>query len=321
MFQNPLSKILSFFYWDLLRNLFFPNKETQLQRYYAPYNFKQIIGKMNPLFYGNQASDSKDLLFFLIETLHDELNIINMNNNMNNNNFFNMKMDNPYLVFQLFMKEFLSKNNSIITKLFYGFNESCLKCLNCNRIKYSFQSFNITIIPLIKAYHYKLKKIKKYGKNNNKILNIYDAFESLSEKDYFEGDNMIYCNDCKKLCKALHQQFIFRTPTILIVVLNRGKANLDYQGDFEFYSELDLSNYVYDKNCVKKYFLIGIISHIGESGSSGHFISYCRNQPNTLFYCYNDASVFQLKNNDDAYGNKIINEKRTPYILFYKVYN
>ena len=133
--------------------------------------------------------------------------------------------------------------------------------------------------------------------------------------DYLDID------DCKKLCKALHQQFIFRTPTILIVVLNRGKANLDYQGDFEFYSELDLSNYVYDKKCVKKYFLIGIISHIGESGSSGHFISYCRNQPNTLFYCYNDASVFQLKNNDDAYGNKIINEKRTPYILFYKVYN
>ena len=41
-------------------------KETQLQRYYAPYNFKQIIGKMNPLFYGNQASDSKDLLFFIL---------------------------------------------------------------------------------------------------------------------------------------------------------------------------------------------------------------------------------------------------------------
>ena len=132
---------------------------------------------------------------------------------------------------------------------------------------------------------------------------------------------MIYCNDCKQLSNAYHQQVIFRTPKILIVVLNRGKGNLDYQGEFEFYSELDLSNINADKNWPKKYFLIGVISHIGESGSSGHFIAFCRNKPNAPFYCYNDASVFLLKKEDDAYGrnqSKNIYEKRTPYILFYR---
>ena len=316
MFINPLTKPLSIYYWDLLRNLFFPNKEVQLHKYYAPYNFKDIIGKMNPLFQGFQAADAKDLLFFILETLHDELNLIN---NFNKNNFnMNINMNDPNIVFQLFTYEFLSKNNSIITYLFYGFNQSYLKCLNCKSIKYSFQSFNITIIPLIKAYYYKLKK---YG-HDNKILNINDAFESLEQEDFFDGDNMIYCNNCKQLSNAYHKQVIYRTPKILIVVLNRGKGNLDYQGEFEFESELDLSNIIHDKNWVTKYYLFGVISHIGESGSSGHFIAFCRNKPKTLFYCYNDAGVFQLKNNNDnAYGKNQpnnINEKRTPYILFYR---
>ena len=314
MASNPLTKPLSLFYWDLLRNLFFPNEEVKKVKYFAPHFFKQIIGK-NPLFQGFHAADSKDLLFYILETIHDELNM--PNNNINNNiNYNNVNMSDKNQVFALFMNNFISNNNSIISNLFYGFFETSLQCLTCDTIKYSFQSFNIEIIPLIKAHQYKLQKY-----NNNRPLNINDALESLAQIEKFVGDNMIYCNNCKGLREAIHQQKIFRTPKYLIIVLNRGKGNKDYQGEFEFSSELDLTNLVTDPSSPKKYFLTGVISHIGESGSSGHFIAFCRNQPRNFFHCYNDAAVFQLNKNDDAYGKNQpndINTRKLPYILFYK---
>ena len=318
MSSNPLTKPLSIFYWDLLRNLFFPTEEVKKVKYYAPHYFKKIIGNLNPLFQGFNAADSKDLLFFILETLHDELN--SPNNNFNNNiNYNNVNMSDKNQVFNLFWNHFVSNNNSIISNLFYGFFESSLQCLSCGSTKYSFQSFNIQIIPLIKAHQYKLKK---YNNNNSIPLNINDALESLAQNEHFTGDNKIYCNNCKQISEAFHHQKIFRTPKYLIIVLNRGKGNLDYKGEFEFSSQLDLTNLVTDPSSPKKYYLTGVISHIGESGSSGHFIAFCRNQNRNLFHCYNDASVFQLKKNDDAYGKnqpKDIYSRRTPYILFYKV--
>ena len=150
IYINPLLKPLSIFYFDLLKNLFFPSPEVKLRGYYAPNNFKQIIGKLNPLFQGYHPADSKDLLFFILETLHEELNTVNKNMNMNMNfNIFNIDSSNENSVFQWFMKDFLSKNNSIITGLFYGINESSLKCLGCNKINYSFQAYNLIIFPLL----------------------------------------------------------------------------------------------------------------------------------------------------------------------------
>ena len=44
---------------------------------YEPTQFKNIISEMNPLFQGIQANDSKDLILFILQTIHDELNKIN----------------------------------------------------------------------------------------------------------------------------------------------------------------------------------------------------------------------------------------------------
>jgi ubiquitin C-terminal hydrolase len=63
------SQPLTLAYSSLIFDLFNNN-----QKYIAPNIFKKIIGVLNPLFEGNHAADAKDLLFFLIEELHKELN-------------------------------------------------------------------------------------------------------------------------------------------------------------------------------------------------------------------------------------------------------
>ena len=256
MNQEHLLKPLSTFYFVLIKNLFLPSQEVKFRGYYVPNNFKEIDGKLNSLFQRYHHANSKDLILFILETFHEELNFIKQNMNMNSN----IDSSNEQLVFQCYMKDFCLKNNSIITNLFYGINESCLKCLGCNKNTYSFQSYNLLIFPLLNVYNY---KIKKRGFNDGKDINIYDAFESTNKEDKF----MIYCNYCDNLCNALHQQLIYTTPRILILVLNRGKNNMDYQGNFQIDSEIDLTNILVNKNNpFKKYFLIGVITHLETAG-------------------------------------------------------
>ena len=59
--------------------------ENSLQKYYAAKYFKQVISDMNPLFEGIAANDSKDLILFMLETIHKELNTKKGINNIINN--------------------------------------------------------------------------------------------------------------------------------------------------------------------------------------------------------------------------------------------
>ena len=62
---------LSFALAEVLKNLWlkFDDKKS-----YPPENFKKLISEMNPLFRGIQANDPKDLILFMLETMHSELN-------------------------------------------------------------------------------------------------------------------------------------------------------------------------------------------------------------------------------------------------------
>jgi len=77
----------------------------------------------------------------------------------------------------------------------------------------------------------------------------------------FVGDNQIYCNNCKKLSDAKGTNRIFTSPHVLILILNRGKAN-QFDCDVEFDEKLNIKEYVLEKNfSPTDYKLIGVISH------------------------------------------------------------
>ena len=295
---------------------------TTKKQYIVPSLFKEIIGILNPLFKGNHAADSKDLLFFLIEKLHLELNTKKTNQTENTPIDFaqqeeNSKDENKML--KSFINDFNLTNQSIISETFYGITRSTMKCLHCNIMKYSFQTFNLLI--------FQLKKIKEQAKpNNTNILTLLDAFNVEQKEEKLEGDNMIYCNGCKGLRVGINQQTIYQFPSVLIIILNRGKDNKDFNEEFYFPLELDFTklNLVIKKEPFIKFYLCGVITHLGESGASGHFIAYCRNSPYSNFILYNDAIITPVETKDvlktkDATNVKII----TIYfmILLIRIFN
>ena len=318
---NSEKQTLTFVYSNLLFELFLSNKNS-----ISPNIFKQTIGELNPLFKGMHAADSKDLVFFLIERLHQENNILNANIIIPQKNFNQLEIEstNENLMLQNFLYDFKMKNNSVISDNFYGITRSIMICDGCKVKKFSFQTFNMQIFQLRKI---KDDKMVKLGNNFDISINInlYDAFYNQQETEVLKGENMIYCNNCKQLQNGSHQQSIYELPPILIIILNRGKNNQDFNEEFEIYEYLDFSKQylVLNNNSqYKRFYLCGLIKHLGKSGSDGHFIAYCRNNKNENFLCYNDAIVTEV-NVQDAMSSKISNkdeEKKTPYILFYHYY-
>ena len=304
---------LTLSYRSLLIELFLSG-----QKYIVPNLFKCVIGELNPLFEGNHAADSKDLVFFIIERLHLELNIKDQNIQNIQKDFYQLELESrdQKLMLQNFFNDFKLKNNSIISETFYGITQSIMDCKGCGIKKYSFQSFNMQI--------FQLKKLKEdkilYYKTNEK-LNLIEGFVLQQMPEYLTNENMIYCNYCKGLRDGIHQQSIYQLPKILIIILNRGRNNSDFNEEFDFPAILDLGNQkvIIDQNSPHIFYLCGIITHLGESGSGGHFIAYCRNNQNDNFTFYNDSQVSEVSI-ESAISYKIsdnVNEKKTPYILFY----
>jgi ubiquitin C-terminal hydrolase len=118
--------------------------------------------------------------------------------------------------------------------------------------------------------------IQKLQKLNNNIVEILDCFEYNQKVDLFTGKDKIYCNNCGNMAEAYYQSILKTAPKILILLLNRG-VGIQFKIKLEFTTILDLTNYITEKNGNKniKYKLIGVITHLGESGASGHFIAHC----------------------------------------------
>ena len=285
------TKKLSFSLAEVLKNLW----ENKTIRYYGPEHFKQLISEMNPFFKGIAANDPKDLILFLLETMHKELNNPQNINLINNNIVYNTNFID---VFNDFSNYYISKNKSIISDEFYGFNNSITTCGLCQISIHNVQSYNILFFPL--------EEIRKYkGYNFNKV-NIYDCF------DYYEKQTIypsFYCNYCKQNCQAFQYSKLLYTPKTLIINLNRGKG-IEFNIDIIFEEYLNLRKYIFFRDSPYYYELTGVICHFGTNDMGGHFIAFCKNSNNCEWYKYNDQNVTKSSFNE-------VKQSGLPYVLFY----
>ena len=317
--NNKTSRKLSYAFAELLDNLYFPNENYNYKKSYSPKKFKELIGIMNPLFKGIQANDSKDLMNFIIEKMHSELNSLGetkSTNITNDNNNIIYDQTNELLTYNNFLREFKSNYHSFLSEYLYALQKTVTLCCDCKTMIFNFQTYNFLIFPLLDVKYFVMNNYcqNPFFNGQNYVLNLIDCFKYYQKIDYFQGENQIYCNICKAMKNANYCNFLYSTPTILCIVLNRGKDNKDFKENIIFGTELNLSEFVQDKSDCSIYYLIGVVIHIGDSSMSGHFFSYSRNHFKSPWYKYNDSIVSICNNENEifSYG--------TPYILFYHKY-
>ena len=305
IFAYKKSCPLTIQYCQVLLGLFCDNSSTGS---YTPQQFKNTIGKMNPLFEGVQANDSKDLIIFLLEVLNSELSKLhnklkNITKKRNENRKFQLiDTTNVKTVLDEFASEYKYTHCSVIGEYLCGFQRNVFCCQNCGGISNNFNLFNILIFSLEATANY-CNLINNY--NSVPVITFDHCFQFLSKEEIFQET---YCQHCKKTGNSKYQENLYVLPNYLIIILNRGKGNI-FNCKVDIPLIFDSSNYEENiKN--KKYELIGIVSHFGESGMGGHFIAFCKHSMDNKWRCYNDSTVTESQ--DDFI------DKGIPYILFYK---
>ena len=316
-------------------NLF---KNSNNNYYFYPYEFKEKISKMNSLFEGFQVNDPKNLINFIIMTLHEELN--KGQNNTNDYSYTeNINQENKELVLVDFMNYFNKENKSIISDIFYGIHHTTTLCKQCNILKHNFEVYFFLTFPLEGVRKYKLQLvtdknnyimnqmninnniIQKQEYNNNlmkinllnlNIVDIYDCFEYNQKIEEFTGDNSLYCDTCKNQLPATTRTKLYNVPEVLIIILNRGYHN-QLKAKLKFDFQLNLMNYLENPNSGYLYELIGLITHLGKSELDHHFIATCKSPVDNIWYQYNDDLVSPVTDT-----NEQIFDFGTPYILFFK---
>ena len=260
----------------------------------SPYNFKSVLGFFNPQFKKLEANDSKDLILYLLQIMHEELNYFGDNNSMFNSQ---PNQHDRALTFNFFMNNYNSHNFSIISNLFYGTYETITKCDECNKIIYNFQKFEFISFSM---YNYKGKKFE-----------IINGFKDNEKEQELKGNNQYYCNNCKKLTNARIICKIIQPPNKLLINIDYGK-NKKYKPSKVLFDEtIDITDHV-SFNFFKriKYNIISVCSHQGYSGKFGHYIAFCRNRQTNKWYLFND-SFFKECTKEDIYSG-------SPYLLLYE---
>ncbi|XP_018424043.1 PREDICTED: ubiquitin carboxyl-terminal hydrolase 32 [Nanorana parkeri] len=127
-------------YGDLVQELW-----SGTQKNVAPLKLRWTIAKYAPRFNGFQQQDSQELLAFLLDGLHEDLNRVH---------------DKPYVelkdsdgrpdweVAAEAWDNHLRRNRSIVVDLFHGQLRSQVKCKTCGHVSVRFDPFNFLSLPL-----------------------------------------------------------------------------------------------------------------------------------------------------------------------------
>jgi len=318
--KNKNDLQLSPVYLELIKMLWKKDGEKS----FSPNAFMNTVNNMNPLFKTGQAGDAKDFIIFVLEQIHKELKkSVNINKSQN---LLPLNQYDKNNAFNYFFNDF--KNDcSIISDIFFGFNETTNECLYCknkynsqginNPICYNYGIFNCLIFPLEEVKNMKNNQMQNNNiQINNNRVSLNECFFYNQKSDYFTGDNRNYCNICKQLFDSIYSSKIFISPNVLILILNRGKGNI-YDVKLDFTESIDITQFVLQRDCPQLiYNLYGVITHIGQSGPNAHFVASCKSPIDNKWYRYNDAFVNPITN-----LQKEVIEFGTPYILFYQKNN
>ena len=313
------SKQLSNAFLEVIKRLWIKSYNKN-KTYYEPHDFKNIISDMNPLFQGIAANDSKDLVNFILQQLHEELNKPNLNqvNDTRELNQYDEKQ-----MFLSFFEEFKNNQRSVISDNFYFIIETKTECLNCKQINqmkgnynpiylYNFQIMHFLIFPLEEVRKY---KIMQYQQNFSEV-NLIDCFVYNQKVDMMQGENQMWCRGCRQNSPSQYVTLLYSGPKYLVLILNRGKGNI-FNIKLNFTEILDIGNFVTMKESNNLiYHLYAIVTHIGPSSMGGHFVAFCKSPIDNQWYKYNDAIV-------ECVGNfyNDIHNFGVPYILFYESQN
>ena len=238
----------------------------------------------------NNEHDCQEFCRYLIQDINTDLNRITPENKTNINNENYEGEANKRFEYEVFIKENLSKENSIITDLFFGYLSFEFTCMNCGGKEFSFSQF--LDLPL------------QFESNKNIHLNTL-LRKNILKKEIVEMEEK--CSLCHKSNEKEQIIKIAKLPNVLILSLQRNdfENNIKNESVVQFDEIMDLSelidnDLIYEEN-INRFKLFGVIYLV-----NGKYVSFC----------FVEDGWFKFKDDEVVKENPELNSKDV-YSLFY----
>ncbi|KAJ3222103.1 ubiquitin-specific protease doa4, partial [Chytriomyces hyalinus] len=252
----------------------------------TPVEFKEQVGELNPQFKGNCQHDSHEFLTFLLNAIHDDLNVAGGvgSTQVHTNRQEDEAMSEEQL---LAWNNHLLANLSIVVNLFQGQLKSQLECLTCRTMLLpKFDTFMHLSVPLPPA-----------GQNSDPVT-LDKCLQKFVKAETLVGDNGWNCPLCKCKRNAEKTMSIVKLLIILLVHLKRFsfegpfKSKIDTFVDFPVES-MNLGKYLPDSGGrldSSVYDLYAVSNH-GGTLEAGHYTATVHDSSNNSWRNFSDSQV------------------------------
>ena len=274
----------------------YPPKEESIENSYAPLSLLEYFSKDKKYSY-DKSSNPIYLITDLLNGLDSELNSLYSNNVEDNEN----KSDREVTIYSE-MNYILKTNDSPIFRIFCftKTHESiCEKYCNIYDLK-KYNTFNLNI-----SRYYSSKKEK---------VTIKDLIRSQYEEP--EKTKLLICPNCHRRQKVFVYSKIYSSPNIFLFLIDRGSdfnqnKNKLLTIPLIIEDQLDLDEFIENKDTPTKYELIGIVSILIKDKK---YVSMCKSPIDNNWYYYNDEEIekiehkklIELCNNYNMYSSCIV---------------
>lgn len=276
---------------------------------FKPEEFKSNLEQFAPQFEGYDQQDAQELLAFLLDGIHEDLNRVKKRPYIEDKDSDGTNDEGDAV---LAWSNYLQRNMSIIVDLFQGQLRNTMVCRNddqrqpdgsygCGHRNVKFDPFMYLSLPI-----------------SDDCNTLEDCLNLFCQEELLSGDEKWYCPQCKTHVEATKKIDLWMLPPILIIHLKR----------FKFYSsgqrsKIDRSIQYplndWDLSSVKKssagvdplYDLYAVSHHRGNVGF-GHYTAQAKNRFDGKWYDFNDSQCHQMDPSKENLGGG-----PSAYCLFY----
>jgi len=273
-----------------------------------PSDVKRTVAMIAPRFSGYGQQDIQEFLQFLLDGLHDDLNLVKVKPAYEE--IKDRETDTDELKSNRWWRNYLDRNQSFISDLFCGQLSSAVVCQSCGHKSQAFDPFWSLSVPIPSS-----GSSRMFGSSK---ASLYQCFDEFTKEELLTGHDQFYCSKCKTHRDVVKNMKIFRFPHILVVHLKRFSSSMSHSSfsrqkltttiDFPI-NGLDLGKFAPKRNSAVPavYNLFAVSNHTGSLGG-GHYTAYGK-VGGDMWYNFNDSHCSRTST-----SNIVSNQA---YVLFY----
>eukprot|EP00804_Cyclotella_cryptica_P031247 CCRYP_011069-RA/>CCRYP_011069-RA protein AED:0.07 eAED:0.07 QI:74/1/1/1/1/1/2/2088/533 len=277
------------------------------ERCYRPEDFKTKLEQFAPQFRGYEQQDAHELLAFLLDGIHEDLNRVKKRPYIEEKDCDGTNDEGDSI---LAWSNYLLRNRSIIVDMFQGQLRNTMTCRNrakvstdgtfgCGHCNVKFDPFMYLSLPI---------------SSNCRTLD--DCLQLYCEEELLDGDEKWYCPKCESHVEATKKIDLWMLPPILIIHLKRFKfsstgqrSKIDTPIGYSL-NDWDLSNLKKSSGGSYPLYELYAVSHHRGNVGFGHYTAHAKNRFDGKWYDFNDSHVI------DAFKENLGYDP-SAYCLFY----